>query len=68
MSNTKKQTRSPEELQAALQALLAKGKKEGMLRADELNAVLEEMDLAPEKIEEIYDRFDAMNIHLVSRF
>ena len=66
MSNTKKRTRSPEELQAALQALLAKGKKEGMLHTDELTAVLEEMDLSPEKIEEIYDRFDAMNIQLVS--
>ena len=66
MSNTKKNARSPEELQAALQALLAKGKKEGMLHTDELTAVLEEMDLSPEKIEEIYDRFDAMNIQLVS--
>ena len=66
MSNTKKQTRSPEELQAALQALLAKGKKEGLIHTDELSVILEEMDLSPEKIEEIYDRFDAMNIQVVS--
>ena len=65
MANKKNQ-KSPEDLQQALQALIAKGKKEGMIHAAELSAALEGMDLAPEKIEEIYDRFDAMNIQVVS--
>ncbi len=55
-----------EDLQASLTALIAQGRKEGMIRASELNAILEKMDLSAEKIEEIYDRFDAMNIQVVS--
>ena len=67
MSNIKKPAaKTPEELQAALQALIAQGKKDGMIRAADLNAHLEKMDLSPEKIEEIYDRFEAMNIQIIS--
>ncbi len=66
MSNAKKNIKAPEELQTALQALIAQGHKEGMIRAADLNALLEKMDLTPEKIEEIYDQFDAMNIQVVS--
>ena len=66
MSTTKKPAKTPaEDTQAALQNLIAQGRKEGMIRATELNAVLEKMDLSPEKIEEIYDRFEAMNIQLI---
>ena len=67
-SNTSnnKNTKNMEEIQAAMQALIAQGRKEGMLRASELNAQLEKLDLSPEKIEEIYDRLDAMNIQVVS--
>jgi len=65
MSTTKKPAKSMEELQSALQALITKGCKEGMIRASDLTALLEQMDLSPEKIEEIYDRFDAMNIRIV---
>ena len=36
MSNAKKPAKTPEELQAALQKLIAQGRKEGMIRADEL--------------------------------
>ena len=54
-----------EELQAQLQALIAQGRKEGMIRAADLNSQLEKLDLTPEKIEEIYDRFEAMNIQIV---
>ena len=63
MSTPKKETTNMEEVQAALQALIAQGKKDGMIRAADLNAQLEKMSLTPEKIEEIYDRFEAMNIH-----
>ena len=66
MSATKKATKSPEELQAALQELIAQGKKDGMVPMSDLNALLEKMDLSTEKIEEIYDKFEAMNIQLVS--
>ena len=67
MSNTKKPAaKSAEELQAVLQNLIAQGRKDGMIRAADLNAHLEKMDLSPEKIEEIYDRFEAMNIQVVS--
>ncbi len=66
MSNTKKNAKSPEELQAALQALISQGRKEGMIRASDLSAILEKMDLTAEKIEDIYDRIDSMNIQILS--
>ena len=66
MSTTKKQGKSPEELQAALQKLMAQGRKDGMVRDSDLRAVLEDTDLPTEKIEEIYDSFEAMNIQIVS--
>ncbi len=67
MSTTKKNNNaSAEELQAALQNLITQGKKDGMIRSADLNALLEKMDLNAEKIEEIYDRFEAMNIQITS--
>jgi len=66
MSTAKKPAKSQEDLQAVLQRLIAQGRKEGMIRASELATALEEMDLAPEKIEEIYDQFEAMNIQVIS--
>ena len=66
MSTAKKPVKSPEEQQAALQKLIAQGRKDGMIRAAELATHLEAMDLSPERIEEIYDQLEAMNIQLVS--
>ncbi len=66
MSTTKKTAKNPEDLQSVLQTLIAQGRKDGMIRAADLNAHLEKLDLTPEKIEEIYDRFEAMNIQVVS--
>ena len=67
MSTPKKNSKTNiEDAQSALQALIAQGKKEGMIRAADLNAQLEKMQLTPEKIEEIYDRFEAMNIQIVT--
>ena len=67
MSTPKKNPKTNmEDLQAALQALITQGKKDGMIRAADLHAILEKMQLTPEKIEEIYDRFDAMNIQIVT--
>ena len=66
MSTAKKPAKNTEDLQGAMQNLILKGKKEGMIRDTELNAILEKMQLSPEKIEEIYDRFEAMNIQIVT--
>ncbi len=54
-----------DESYAILQALIAKGRKDGMLRASELNAELEKLDISPEKIEEIYERFDTLGIQII---
>ena len=66
MSTVKKPAKGSEDLQAAMQALILKGKKEGMIKDTELSAILEKMQLSPEKIEEIYDRFESMNIQIVT--
>ena len=66
MSAPKKPAKGTEDTQAALQNLIAQGRKEGMIRAADLNAILEKTDLTPEKIEEVYDRFEAMNIQIIS--
>ena len=67
MSTTKKASKTnTEDLQNALQNLITQGKKDGMIRATDLNAVLEKMQLTAEKIEEIYDRFEGMNIQIIT--
>ena len=62
--STAKKNGKMEDVQAALQALIAQGKKDGMIRDTELNEVLSKMNLSPEKVEEVYDRFEAMNIQV----
>ena len=67
MSSAKKASKpTAEELQAALQNLIAQGKKDGIIRASDLNAHLEKMDMTPEKIEAVYDSIEAMNIQIVT--
>jgi len=66
MSTQKKPAKAPEDLQTVMQNLIAQGKKDGMIRAADLNSQLEKLQLTPEKIEEIYDRFEAMNIQIVT--
>lgn len=67
MSTTKK-TPKPiaDEVHASFQALLAQAKKDGVIQASDLNAQLEKMQLPPEKLSEIYDRLEAMNITVVT--
>ena len=48
MSNNKKNAKAPEDIQTQLQNLIAQGKKDGMIRATDLNALLEKMTLTPE--------------------
>ena len=66
MTTPKKPAKPNEDTMAAIQNLIVQGRKDGMIQASDLNAQLEKMDLSPEKIEEIYDRFEAMNIQIVS--
>ncbi len=68
MSTTNKpaKTGTPEEHQAALQAMIAQGKKEGMVRLADLNALLEKMQLDADKIEKVYDQFEAMGIQIIT--
>ncbi len=67
MSTAKKPAKGgPEDLQTILQQMIAQGRKEGMIRMADLNAQLEKLDLSADKIEEIYDQFEAMNIQVVS--
>ncbi len=66
MSTVKKPAKGTEDLQAAMQALILRGKKEGMIKDTELSSILEKMQLSPEKIEEIYDRFESMNIQITT--
>ncbi len=62
----KAQKANMDDVHAALQALITQAKKDGMIRASDLIAQLEKMQLTPEKIEDIYDRLDAMNIQVVT--
>ena len=67
MSNAKKAPKpSIEELQASMQALIEQGKKDGVIKATDLNALLEKMDLNADKIEAIYDNIESMNIQIVT--
>lgn len=64
--STAKKSGKMEDVQAELQALITQGKKDGMIRDTDLNEVLSKMNLSPEKIEEVYDRFEAMNIQVTT--
>ena len=66
MANTKNPKPSTEDAMAAVSALIAKAKHEGSIQSSELTAELEKLDLPVEKIEHIYDTFDAMGIQIVS--
>ena len=61
--SAKASEKNAEELQAALQALIAQGRKEGMVRSADLNAILEKMDMTPEKIEERRTKLNDMGIN-----
>lgn len=66
MANTKNPKPSTEDAMATVSALIAKAKSEGSIQSSELTAELEKLDLPVEKIEHIYDTFDAMGIQIVS--
>ena len=66
MANTKNPKPSTEDAMATVSALIAKAKREGSIQSSELTAELEKLDLPVEKIEHIYDTFDAKGIQIVS--
>lgn len=66
MANNKNPKPSTEDAMAAVSALIAKAKRERSIQSSELTAELEKLDLPVEKIEHIYDTFDAMGIQIVS--
>ena len=66
MANMKNAKTPAEDTMSAVSALIAKAKREGSIQAAELTAELEKLDLPVEKIEHIYDTFDAMGIQIVS--
>ena len=66
MSNTKNPKPSTEDAMVAVSALIARAKRDGSIQATELTTELEKLDLPVEKIEHIYDTFDAMGIQIVS--
>ena len=66
MANTKNPKPSTVDAMATVSALIAKAKREGSIQSSELTAELEKLDLPVEKIEHIYDTFDAMGIQIVS--
>ena len=66
MANTMNPKPSTEDAMAAVSALIARAKRDGSIQATELTAELEKLDLPVEKIEHIYDTFDAMGIQIVS--
>ena len=64
MSNPK-QTSKIEDMKSPVAALIAKARKDGSIQAAELNAELEKLDLPVERIEQIYDTFEAMGIQII---
>ena len=66
MATPKKPSKNNEDFLAPMQALIAKGRKDSMLSAGELMAELEKIDLPVEKIEQIYEMFENMGIHIIS--
>ena len=66
MANTKNPKPSTEDAMAAVSALIARAKRDGSIQATELTTELEKLDLPVEKIEHIYDTFDAIGIQIVS--
>jgi hypothetical protein len=64
MANSKHTTPS-DDVKAPIAALIAKARKEGSIQASELNAELEKLDLSVDRIEQIYDTFEAMGIQII---
>ncbi len=61
-----KEYKETQEAIAALNALIQKGRKDGVIQASELTALLEKRsDLSPDDIEQVYESFDSLGIQIV---
>ena len=66
MSTAKKNTNpTMEALAGSISALIAKGKKEGVIQASELNNELSKIPCTPEQIEQVYETIEAMGIQIL---
>ena len=65
MANAKNAQPAENDAMERVSALIAKAKREGTIQASVLTAELEKLDLPVEKIEQIYDTFDALGIPVV---
>ena len=65
MANAKNAQPAENDAMERVSALIARAKREGTIQASELTAELEKLDLPVEKIEQIYDTFDALGIPVV---
>ena len=65
--STPKKSNNPtiEALAGPITALVAKGKKEGMLQASELNNELSKIPCTVEQIEQVYEMLEGMGIQIV---
>ncbi|MGN1250088.1 MAG: RNA polymerase sigma factor RpoD [Candidatus Spyradocola sp.] len=52
--------------QARVNALIEKGKKNGLLTQKEINEVLADMQISPEAYEKVLDRFEEMGIEIIT--
>ena len=66
MATSNKSGKTNEELMAPLTSLISKGRRDGVLTSAELLAALEKLDLSVEKVEQVYDTFEAMGIQILS--
>ena len=66
MATSNKSGKTNEELMAPLTSLISKGRREGVLTSAELLSALEKLDLSVEKVEQVYDTFEAMGIQILS--
>ena len=62
---TPESTKSMEELMGPISALIAKGKKDGMMQSTELNNVLSKIPCTVEQIEQVYELLESMGIQIM---
>jgi len=65
MADSKKAVKESTDAMASLTALIGKAKKEGSIQSGELVTELEKLDLSVDKIEQVYETFDAMGIQII---
>ncbi len=61
---TEKTEKTEQVIPQQLQALIQRGKKDGLIRSSDLMAVLESMALSVERIEQIYEVLESMGIQI----